>query len=160
MIIVDIVTTVIDRAVTEDMGGIILIIARRPQPPPASVCATWGFISIVRICSLCLCISCRCTFSCIITIEILLRLVDAEQKYFIRCCIAGTCVVARIFIGRYGCVLNQRPFFFTECCIKKGIIQPFTQRALLPCDGLPFFVVRLTVKSFIAYDKYLIVFFC
>ena len=99
IISVDRATSAIDRAATVDMGGVKLIIAGRPEPPPARGCATCCFIAITCICPLCLCISRWCTFSCFVTIKILFNFVDAEQKYFIGCGVSGIRVIFGILIG-------------------------------------------------------------
>ena len=87
----DIVTELEDVAAKVDIGGTTLIVAGRPQPPPAEV-AIIDFQSAISNC-----IIRRLTLSCAIGAKISLRFPDAKQEHLILRCITGIFTVRNKF---------------------------------------------------------------
>lgn len=78
----------VDSAVIVDKGGASLIIAGRPQPPPAEDFAICG-ITVACICTLCFSIIRWSAFSYSIRAEVFIYLGYAEKKYFVGSIVAG-----------------------------------------------------------------------
>ena len=80
----------VDAAARADIGGKILILAGRPQPPQAVAIVANDIRSICN-CK-CNCKIRRLTLSCTTGVEIFIRFRYAKQEHLILCCVAEICV--------------------------------------------------------------------
>ena len=128
IVVVDIDAKVIDRPAINDTGGVILIEAGRPQPPPAGGCVTFGIVSICP-CTVCDCIGSRNALSRFITAKVSVHLIDTEQENLIHRCMAGFGFVRRIFIGADNRICYYRPLCQVERRVQESVVQPFTNCA-------------------------------
>ena len=135
-IVADAAAHATNRPGANDTGCVILHVAGRPQPPPASGCVPFG-IGITCPCTVGDCIGSRNTHSCFITAKVSVHLINAEQEYLIHCCMAGFGFVRRIFVLADNLICYHRPLCRAERRMQERVVQPFTNCTVCPCDLTP-----------------------